>query len=61
MSPRVGQSKVSFGVEVNGGTYAMSAIPVMLKSFPQVVTLIPSGLVKRKVKTRNQSGLDETD
>ena len=53
MDPKVGQSKVSLGVEVNGGTYTMSAIPVMLKSLPHVVMFIPSGLVKRNVTTRN--------
>jgi hypothetical protein len=48
---RVGQADVSEGVDVNGGIYAIPAIPAVVKAFPQSVTSIPSGLVNRIVKT----------
>jgi hypothetical protein len=51
ISLRVGHAVVSEGVEVNGGMYAKSAIPAVVKAFPQSVTSIPSGFVNRIVKT----------
>jgi hypothetical protein len=48
---RVGQDKVSLGVLLKGGMYAMSEIPALVKSSAHVVTLIPSGLVNRMVMT----------
>jgi hypothetical protein len=51
MLESVGQDKVSLGVLLNGGMYAMSEIPALVKSSAHVVTLIPSGLVNRMVRT----------
>jgi hypothetical protein len=48
---RVGQEKVSLGVVLKGGMYAISAIPTVVKSFPQIVTLSPSGFVNKMVMT----------
>lgn len=51
IEPRVGHADGEEGVELKGGMYAMSAMPVALKSSAQVVTFIPSGLVNKMVST----------
>ena len=51
--PRVGQAKVSDGVEVKEGTNARSDIPAAINAVAQSVTSMPSGFVKRIVRTTN--------